>query len=161
MPRLSSVPIQAKRMGNFISNLWNTITLIENREETKSFFKSLLTPTEIRMMAKRVQIAKMLLEGYKYEDIRNFVRVTDSTISSVNNQLQFGNGGYIKTIERLIKIEIKQQDKLEGKRSLLDPGPYAGRKTTEWAIGKIAQKGQNYIKRKSVEKVIQEQREDN
>lgn len=105
-------------------------------------------------MAKRIQIAKMLLEGYKYADIRNFARVTDNTISSVNNQLQFGDGGYQKIIERLIKIEQKRQEKLEGKRGVLDPGPYAGRKTTEWAIGKFAQKGQNYLKRKSVEKEI-------
>lgn len=161
MTKISSITVKAKRMGIFISNLWNIITLIENRNETTDFFKALLTPTEIRMMAKRVQIAKMLLKGYKYEDIRNFVRVTDSTISSVNNQLQFGNRGYIKTIERLIKIEIKQQERLEGKKSLLDPGSYSGRQTSEWVAGKLAQKGQNYIKRKSVEKVIQEQREDN
>ncbi|MFH0936821.1 MAG: YerC/YecD family TrpR-related protein [Candidatus Daviesbacteria bacterium] len=156
MAKLSSIPIQAKRMGYFISNLWNVITLIENRDETSNFFKALLTPTEIRMMAKRVQIAKMLLEGYKYEDIRNFVRVTDRTISSVNNQLQFGDGGYLKSIEKLIKIEQKRQEHLEGKKSLLDPGPYAGRKTSEWVVGKLAQKGQNFIKRKSVEKAIKD-----
>ncbi|MDO8639268.1 MAG: YerC/YecD family TrpR-related protein [Candidatus Daviesbacteria bacterium] len=156
MTKISSIPIQAKRMGIFISNLWNAITLIENKNETTDFFKALLTPTEIRMMAKRVQIAKMLIKGYKYEDIRNFIRVTDSTISSVNNQLQFGNGGYIKTIERLIKIEIKQQEKLEGKKSLLDPGQYSGRKSSEWVAGKLVQKGQNYFKRKSIEKDIKE-----
>lgn len=156
MTKISSIPIQAKRMGIFISNLWSAIALIENRNETTDFFKTLLTPTEIRMMAKRVQIAKMLMEGYKYEDIRNFIRVTDSTISSVNNQLQFGDGGYLKTIERLIKIEIKQQERLEGEKSILDPGSYSGRKTSEWVVGKLAQKGQNYLKRQSVEKNIKE-----
>ncbi len=156
MTKISSIPVETKRMSIFISNLWNAITLIENRNETAEFFKSLLTPTEIRMMAKRVQIAKMLLNGYKYVDIRNFVRVTDSTISSVNNQLQFGNGGYIKTIERLIKIEIKQQEKMEGKRSILDPGPYIGSKSGKWVAGKLIQKGQNYLKRKSVENDLKE-----
>ncbi|KKS69547.1 hypothetical protein A3A14_04665 [Candidatus Daviesbacteria bacterium RIFCSPLOWO2_01_FULL_43_38] len=150
MTKLSSIPVHAKRMGIFISNLWNAITLIENRDETANFFRALLTPTEIRMMAKRVQIAKMLLEGYKYEDIRNFIRVTDRTISSVNNQLQFGEGSYVKTIERLIKIEIKQQERLEGKSSILDTGPYTGKGTSEWLLGKVAAKGLNYLKRKSV-----------
>ena len=69
MPRVSQIQIEAKRMAYFISNLWNTITLLENREEAVSFLKELLTQTEIRMLAKRIQIAKMLMEGYKYEDI--------------------------------------------------------------------------------------------
>lgn len=154
MPRLSLVPVEAKRMAYFISNLWNTITLIESREEAVLFLKELLTPTEIRMLAKRIQIAKMLQEGYKYEDIRNHVRVTDSTISSVNNQLQYRDGGYIKIIERLIKLEIKRQERLEGKKSILDPGPYAGRKTTEFLVSKLAQAGRNYTKRKSVKEKL-------
>lgn len=158
MSKLSLIPVEVKRMGMFISNLWNAVTLIEDRKETELFFKALLTPTEIRMMAKRVQIAKMLLEGYKYEDIRNFVRVTDSTISSVNNQLQFGEDGYMKPIDRLIKIEIRKQEKLEGKKSVFDPGPYSGRKSSEYLLGKVVQKGQNYLKRKSVKKSIESEK---
>jgi len=151
MPRLSIIPVEIKRMGYFISNLWNSITLIGSRDEAVIFLKELLTPTEIRMIAKRIQVAKMLLEGYKYQDIRNFVRVTDHTISSVNNQLNFGGGGYIKIVERLIKIEQKRQDRLEGKRGLLNPGPYAGKKTSEWILSKAAGKLVNFSKRKSVE----------
>ncbi|MBI2595836.1 hypothetical protein HYW46_03850 [Candidatus Daviesbacteria bacterium] len=140
-------------MGYFISNLWNAFSLLESREEAVIFLKELLTPTEIRMMAKRIQIAKMLLEGYKYDDIKTHVRVTNNTISSVNSKLQFEDGGgYLKIVKRLIQIESKRQDKLEGKKSIFDPGPYAGRKTTEWLLNKSAKKLQNYIKRKSVEK---------
>lgn len=154
MPRLSSIPVEAKRMAYFISNLWNVVTLIENRDEAVLFLKELLTPTEIRMIAKRVQVAKMLMEGYKYEDIKTHVRVTTGTISSVNNQLLYQDGGYRKIITRLIEIEQKKQEKLEGQHGLFDPGPYAGRKTTEWVIGKIAEKGQNIVKRKSVERSL-------
>lgn len=152
MPRISQIQIEAKRMAYFISNLWNVFTLIENREEAVIFLKELLTPTEIRMMAKRIQIAKMLLEGCKYEDIINHVRVTSGTISTVNNQLQYGDGGYTKIIQRLIEIETKKQQRIEGKKEFLDPGPYSGRKTTEHLIGKAILKGKNYLKKKSVEK---------
>ena len=117
MPRVSQIQIDAKRMAYFISNLWNTITLIENKDETIIFLKELLTPTEIRMLAKRIQVAKMLLEGYKYQDIIPHVRVTSGTISTVNNQLQFGDGGYIKIIERLIKIEQRKQKQMEKRLS--------------------------------------------
>lgn len=154
MARLSSIPVDQKRLQYFIANLWNSLTLIESRDEAIAFLKELLTPTEIRMLAKRIQIAKMLLEGYKYQEIIPHVRVTPGTISQVNNQLLYGNGGYQKIIDRLIKIEFKKQGKLEGKKSIFDPGPYAGRRTTEWLLNKAAQKGMNYLKRRSVKKSI-------
>lgn len=154
MARVSSISVEARRMGYFISNLWNVFTLIENRDETILFLKELLTPTEIRMLAKRIQIAKMLIEGYKYDEIKTHIRVTDSTISSVNNQLQFRDGGYMKIMSRLIKIESDREKKKESPRSIFDPGPYAGRKTTEFIISKIAEKGKNYIKTKSVKKSL-------
>lgn len=138
-------------MGYFISNLWNTITLINNRDETVLFLKELLTPTEVRMFAKRIQIAKMLLEGYKYEDIIPFVRVTPNTINSVNNQLQFGDGGYIKIIERLIKIEQRRQRKLEksGNPKMFYE-PFGG--LSELATLKVAEQITRHIKGKSIEK---------
>lgn len=74
--------------------------------------KDLLTPTEVRMFAKRLQIADMLAKGYKYQDIRNYVRVTDQTISAVNNKLQFGEDGLIKILQKLEKIDQNIQKKL-------------------------------------------------
>lgn len=66
-----------KRLSHFIHRFWSAITLLEDRSEVISFLKDLFTPTEIRMFAKRLQIADMLAKGYKYEDIRNYVRITD------------------------------------------------------------------------------------
>ncbi len=155
MPRVSQIQIEAKRMAYFISNLWNTVTLIENREEAVIFLKELLTPTEVRMLAKRVQIAKMLLEGYKYGDIIPHVRVTSTTISSVNNQLQFGNGGYIKIIERLIKIEQRKQKRLEDGKSLSDKVlPFPGGAIGKWLTGQAIKSVYKHQKKKSVEKEI-------
>ena len=153
MPRVSRIQIEGKRLSYFISNLWNTFTLIENREETLLFLKDLLTPTEIRMLAKRIQIAKMLLEGYKYQDIIPFVRVTASTISSVNNQLQFGNGGYIKIIEKLIKMEERKQKEFEKKGSPKVFYPAFGG-LADLATLKVAEKILKNSKEKSVEKTL-------
>lgn len=156
MPRVSQIYIDSKRMAYFISNLWNTISLVENREEAISFLKELLTPTEIRMLAKRIQIAKMLLEGYKYEDIIPHLRVTSGTISSVNNQLQFGEGGYIKIIERLIKLEQRKQKQLEKiaskEKPIFYPKPFGG--LADLASQELGKHIAKYAKRKSVEKEI-------
>lgn len=151
MPRVSQKYIEAKRVAYFISNLWTTITLIESRDETIVFLKELLTPTEIRMLSKRIQIAKMLIEGYKYGDITHHVRVTSGTISTVNNQLQFGEGGYIKIIDRLIKLEQRKQKSMEKAfskdKDILYPKPFGG--TLDWAIGKTVKEIKKYSKKKS------------
>lgn len=122
-----------KRLFQFINRFWDAITLLEDRGEVITFLKDLLTPTEIRMLSKRLQIADMLAKGYKYEDIRNYVSITVQTISSVNNKLSFGNDGLIKILQRLEKIDQKRQDMLEGKRSPFSQPPGMGR-----AAGNIA-----------------------
>lgn len=155
MPRVSRLQIDTKRLSYFINNLWNTVTLIENRDEAVIFLKELFTPTEIRMFAKRIQIAKMLIEGYKYEDIIPFVRVTPNTINEVNKQLQFGDGGYGKIIERLIKIEEKKQKQFEKRMSgdkKIFYEPFGG--LSQLATQKIGEQVFKQIKRKSVEKKV-------
>lgn len=132
MGRLSKYN-EPSRLTIFINRFWDAITLLEDRDEVIPFLKDILTPTEVRMIAKRLQIADMLAKGYKYEDIRNYARVTKQTISSVNNKLSFGSDGLIKILKKLEKIDQKKQDKLEGKRGILEQPPGIGR-----ALGNIA-----------------------
>lgn len=117
MPRFS-IYSDPKKVAIFIHRFWDAMTLLEDRGEVMAFLKDLLTPTEIRMLSKRLQIADMLAKGYKYEDIRNHVRVTVQTISHVNNKLNYGEDGLIKILQKLEKIDKTRQAKLEGKRSL-------------------------------------------
>lgn len=105
MTKVSRIKIDTKHLGFFINNLWNLITLLENKEQVKNFLKDLLTHTEMKMLAKRIQIAKMLLEGYGYRDIRNYVKVTDPTISKISNILETKGDGLKIAISYLNKIE--------------------------------------------------------
>lgn len=126
MPRFSLYS-DPKKVAQFINRFWDAVTLIEDRSEAVNFFKELLTPTEVRMLAKRLQIADMLSKGYKYEDIRNFVRVTAQTIASVNNKLNFGDEGLIKILLKLERIDKGRQDRLEGRRNILGQPPGLGK----------------------------------
>lgn len=132
MPRLSYYS-DPKKLTTFVHRFWDAITLIEDRSEAIAFLKDLLTPTEIRMLAKRLQIADMLAKGYKYDDIRNHVRVTKQTIASVNNKLTFGESGLLRILQKLERIDKSKQDRLEGKKSLLSQPPGLGRAATNLA----------------------------
>lgn len=105
MTRVSRIRPDPKHLGFFLNNFWNLVTLLENKDQVKMFLKDLLTPTEMKMLAKRIQIAKMLLEGYNYLDIRNYVKVTDSTIARISNILEAEGEGLKIAINYLQKIE--------------------------------------------------------
>lgn len=105
MPKISRFKVDSKHLGFFINNFWNVITLLENKDQVKDFLKDLLTHTEMKMFAKRIQIAKMLLEGHNYRDIKNHVKVTDPTIARVSNILETNGEGLKTAIGYLQKIE--------------------------------------------------------
>ena len=105
MTKVSRIRLDPRHLGFFINNFWNLITLLENKDQVASFLKDLLTHTEMKMFAKRVQIAKMLLEGYDYRAIKGFVRVTDPTVAKINNKLETGAEGLKTAIYYLQKIE--------------------------------------------------------
>lgn len=119
MGRLSRYTDRA-RLSQFINRFWDAITLIEDRGEAIAFLKDLLTPTEIRMLAKRLQIANMIAKGHTYETIQAYAHVTGQTVCNVNAKLEYGNDGLIKILEKLEKIDQKRQDKLEGKRNIFE-----------------------------------------
>ncbi|KKR30651.1 MAG: hypothetical protein UT63_C0095G0002 [Candidatus Gottesmanbacteria bacterium GW2011_GWC2_39_8] len=111
MTKLSRYLPDPEHMGIFIDNFWNAITSLENKEEAKAFLKDLLSHTETKMLAKRIQVIKMLLEGYDYKSIQGYVKVTSTTISYLNNKLSSGGEGMKKVAERLIRIEKVNKDK--------------------------------------------------
>lgn len=112
MTKVSRLTVPPKSLGLFIDNFWNGITLLENKNQIKEFFKELLSPTEGKMLAKRLQICKMLLENYDYRAIQNYVKVTPATIARISNQLHQGGNGLKTAIERLWKIEKEREEKL-------------------------------------------------
>jgi TrpR-related protein YerC/YecD len=132
-----------------INLFWDAVTLLENRAEIREFLGELLTPTELRMIAKRFAIAKMLDDGYDYQTIRGYLKVTDRTIAFVNNKLNFGDGGFEKTLERISEIEKKRQKRLEGVSDFLKP-PAGGVDPFE-VIELIGKQLKKRAKRKSVE----------
>lgn len=105
MTKLSTIRLDSKHLGFFLNSFWSLITLLENKDQVKSFLKDLLTHTEMKMLAKRIQIAKMLLEGYDYRAIRNYVKVTDPTISKISNILATDGEGLKTAVGFLQKIE--------------------------------------------------------
>ena len=87
----------------YLGEFYTIVSLLQSRDEVKNFFKDLLSLSEVVMISRRIQIAKMLLSGAGYEDVRKELRVGYSTITQVEKWLNNGFGGYKETIKRYDK----------------------------------------------------------
>jgi TrpR-related protein YerC/YecD len=111
MTRISRRPLDKERLNRFYDDFWAAVALLDNKQEAKNFFFDLLTHTERKMLAKRLQVALMLLQQENYQEIRSYIGVSDSTIAKINNWLNTGATGLTKIGERLLKIRSVKLEK--------------------------------------------------
>ena len=86
-----------------IDELFEGILQLQTVEECYSFFHDLATVPELKSMAQRFQVAKLLYENETYTDISTRTGASTATISRVNRSLNYGNDGYDMVFERLNK----------------------------------------------------------
>ena len=90
-----------KRNDKNIEFLFNAVMKLENIDECYDFFEDLCTVQELRTLAQRLVVAKMLSEKSVYTDIVNETGASTATISRVNRSLQYGCDGYDRIFARL------------------------------------------------------------
>lgn len=95
----------------FLGDFYSMVASLKDRGEVKDFLKDLLTLSESVMLARRLQIAKMLIAGIGQEKIREKLKVGYSTIAGVQRWLQAGFGGYEKVIKRYEKENPGARDR--------------------------------------------------
>ena len=64
------------------------------------FFEDVCTIKELQDLSQRFQIAVLLDQGMNYQAIAKEVDTSSTTISRVNNCLQYGSGGYRDALSR-------------------------------------------------------------
>lgn len=93
----------------FLGEFYSMVSLLRSRDEVKNFFKDLLTLSEVVMISRRIQIAKMLLAGMGYDEIKQILKVGNSTINHVERWLNNGFGGYKEIIKRYNKKTAQRE----------------------------------------------------
>lgn len=83
--------------------LFEAILTLENIDECYAFFEDICTVKEIKSIAQRFLVAKMLTEKRVYSDIVKETGASTATISRVNRSLSYGNDGYQMVFERMEK----------------------------------------------------------
>ncbi|OGI26964.1 MAG: hypothetical protein A2359_04375 [Candidatus Moranbacteria bacterium RIFOXYB1_FULL_43_19] len=98
----------------YLGEFYSVIAQLKSRDEVKKFFKDLLFLSEVVMLSRRIQIAKMLMEGETHDEIRIKMKVGFGTIAGVERWLKQGFGGYKEMIGRYNKSEGKKKHRSGG-----------------------------------------------
>ncbi len=93
--------MNSKLKGKSFDFLFEAILSLETMEECRNFFDDLCTVPELKAMAQRLQVAKMLSEHQVYSEIVSETGASTATISRVNRSLSYGSDGYTAIFERL------------------------------------------------------------
>lgn len=105
MPQVSKYPISKMVADRIFEVFIKTLVTVKDKSEADDFADDLFSPTEKIMLAKRLAIAFLLIKGYQYREISKVLRVSLSTIASVNLSLNHGKGSYRKILDRITREE--------------------------------------------------------
>ena len=81
--------------------LFEGILQLQTVEECYAFFEDICTVNELKALSQRLQVAKMLRAGDRYETIVEETGASTATISRVKRCLVYGADGYTVVLDRL------------------------------------------------------------
>ena len=87
--------------------LFEVIARLNSKQECYDFFEDLCTIKEILDMSKRLEAANLLIQNKSYDDIIKKIGISSATLSRVSNSLNYGSGGYKKSI---LKVKKKLEE---------------------------------------------------
>lgn len=84
-----------------LERLFTAVLSLETKEECHQFFDDLCTVGEVESLVQRLEVARMLQEGFTYQDIETETGASTATISRVKRCFHDGHGGYRLVIDRM------------------------------------------------------------
>lgn len=90
---------------------FEAVLTLKSLDECYHFFEDICTVSELKAIAQRLEVAKMLSEGKIYDDIVNKTGASTATISRVKRCLNYGADGYSKILPRLKEVQEKSEEK--------------------------------------------------
>ena len=102
--------VNEKLRDHLHDQLFRAILELKSVEECYEFFEDLCTINELRDMSQRLEVARMLEAGDKYDRIEEATGASTATISRVKRCLKFGADGYVQVLSRMGKDVSKTTD---------------------------------------------------
>lgn len=104
--------LSEKERQETLSFLWDSLSSLSTPIERENFLKELLSESETLMLARRIQIASMILQGNSFEEISTKIGAGKNTILSVSRWLRKTDPKKQKLIKNLeIKVSKNKRRK--------------------------------------------------
>ena len=84
-----------------VEALFRAILALESGDEAERFFRDLCTLGELRDMAQRWAVVRMLDAGLHYAEISRRTGASTATITRIASWLHHGEGGYRAMLDKL------------------------------------------------------------
>jgi TrpR-related protein YerC/YecD len=117
MARIKPYSIPIKERREIIGDFFALISNLKTKQEIIDLFVGLLTPGESLMLARRLKVAKLILDDKKYEEIRKEMGVGFETISKVERWLYERDEAYKNVIIKRWKKEGKNNKNINKNRN--------------------------------------------
>ena len=88
-----------------VDELLAALLVLHDRDEAYAFLEDICTVREIKELASRLAVARMLDEGKHYTEIEAATGASSTTISRVSRALNYGADGYRTVLSRLGESE--------------------------------------------------------
>ena len=85
---------------------FKAILELRDIEECYKFFEDVATINEVKALAQRLHVAKLLSDKKTYTEIAEITGASTATISRVNRCLNYGSDGYNLILEKLKDEEL-------------------------------------------------------
>ncbi len=108
MAKVKTHLIGKKERYKIVGEFFEIVSNLKNKDDVVGFFIGLLSSSEALMLARRIQVAEMLLEEKSYEEIRKKLKVSFQTIAKVYQWLYGENEIYKKQIGNQLERKRKR-----------------------------------------------------
>ncbi len=122
MARFNLYKLSLQEQNELLDRLFVAITSLRSFEEVKNFFKDLLNPQEAAMLARRLKIAEMLLDGETYDGISRKLKVSHATVAKIHHWVNSERGGYKVAVKNLSRLDERKSIKGIKAKKALGPG---------------------------------------
>lgn len=81
--------------------LMEAVLKLQSQEDAYRFFEDICTIAEVKSMAQRIEVARLLRAGVTYQEIAKETGASSATISRVNRALLYGADGYRRVLDAM------------------------------------------------------------
>lgn len=122
MAKFNLYKLSLSEQQELLDRFFRAVTSLGSLAEVRNFFKDLLHPQEMTMLAQRLKVAEMLLNQETYNEIARKLRVGQNTIAKVHRWVNSERGGYKIAVKQLQKLDKRKQGKVVKEEKALHYG---------------------------------------